>query len=76
MQALFRRQKPSIHAGFLHFREFRFTLPVGDRVTIAETGVAQGELGGAVIRRGVSTTKSASGVRFAHPPCGTAQIWK
>jgi len=27
--------KPSIHAGFLHFCGFRFTLPVGDRVTIA-----------------------------------------
>ena len=30
-----RGQKPSIHAGFLHFHGFRFTLPVGDRVTIA-----------------------------------------
>lgn len=38
MKAPFRDQKPSIHAGFLHFRGFRFTLPVGDAVTIAETG--------------------------------------
>jgi hypothetical protein len=35
LKALIRSQKPSIHAGFLHFRGFRFTLPVGDRVTIA-----------------------------------------
>jgi hypothetical protein len=35
-----RAQKPSIHAGFRHFRGFRFTLPVGDRVTIATTDAA------------------------------------
>jgi hypothetical protein len=35
------RQKPSIYAGFLHFRGFRFTLPVGDTVTIATPAMAR-----------------------------------
>jgi hypothetical protein len=42
--ARMRGRKPSIHAGFLHFCGFRFTLPVGDRVTIAKTGSAAGRM--------------------------------
>ena len=37
-------QKASIHAGFLGFCGFRFTLPVGDRVTIATTRAAVGRI--------------------------------
>jgi hypothetical protein len=64
-------RKPSIHAGFLHFRGFRFTLPVGDRVTIAHArrGADGTQPYSAVLRH----MQSASGLRVAYPSYGPAR---